>query len=332
MQNEDRLEAVFSLPGVFRFPISTQSRSEFKSWAAFGDVSYDLTSRFTLGTGLRYFEEDQESVSGPSVQAKTFDSVNPRFYAQYKMTEQANVYLSAAKGFRTGGFNLPALPTYGPESVWTYELGTKASLSGGRVTAEVAVFHSDYRDHQIVGLVQVGGVPFDVISNAGDATIKGVEGAFAWYPSDQWTLSINGNYLDTEFAEIDATFSSHAVGDPLDFVPKYGYTVSAQHDFTWNGRSGFARIDYNENGRSTLMNRYVNGALGGPTPWYRSESDVINLLNLNVGLQWSAGFSVGVFAQNLLNDRGLTDAFDIQAAAARARPLTYGVQVGVRFE
>ena len=67
-------------------------------------------------------------------------------------------------------------------------------------------------------------------------------------------------------------------------------------------------------------------------PWYFSESDVINMLNLNMNLQWNDRLSLQLFAQNLLNDRGFVDAFSIEESAARSRPRTYGVGFSVSFD
>jgi outer membrane receptor protein involved in Fe transport len=55
------------------------------------------------------------------------------------------------------------------------------------------------------------------------------------------------------------------------------------------------------------------------------------MLNFNASLDWSEHFSLGVFAQNLLNDRGYLDPLSIEETAARARPRTYGIQFGATF-
>jgi len=325
----DAPAAYFGLPGPLPDPFSVQTSSSSQSWAVFGDASYRLTGRLTIGTGLRYFEDDQEftglvnGVGNP--QAGSFDALNPRVYAQYKLTDQFNTYASAAKGFRSGGFNFSfGQPSYNPETVWTYELGTKMSLLEDRLSADLAFFYSDYSDYQIIGLPRNLDPPVSVTSNAGNATIKGLEWAVTWRPTDPWSLSFNGNYVDSEFDEINATMSSHIVGDPLDIFPKYGYTVSAQRDFKLNGRPSFVRLDYNEHGRMTFRNRSIG-------PWYFAESDVINMLNFSMSLQANESLSLSLFGQNLLNDRGFTDPFSIEEVAARSPPRTLGVGFGVTF-
>jgi outer membrane receptor protein involved in Fe transport len=322
----------FGLPGPpgtpLPDPLSFLTSISSKSTAVFGDTSYKLTQRFTLGAGLRYFEDKQDDIEGfgatATTQHGTFHSLNPRLYAQYKLSPQVNTYASAAKGFRSGGFNSLNQPAYDPEQVWTYELGAKSSLLQGRLSTDVAVFYSDYTDYQVLG--QPLDPPVPITSNAGSARIKGIEWSLNWHPTSQWDLGLNGNYIDSQFYEINVASTSHAVGDPLDMSPKYTFTVSAQRDFKWNGKGGYARLDYEQNGRSVFRDRSTG-------PWYFSQSDIINLLNLNLSLQWSDNLSLGVFGQNLLDDRGFVGSQSIiQGSTSRSRPRTFGIGFGVTFD
>ena len=315
------------LPTAYEFEFTNPSHS----LAIFGDTSYKLTDRFTLGIGLRYYLDYQQYVSGSDIQSGNFHSLDPRFYAQYKLTDQVNVYASAAKGFRTGGFNQLNQPKYDPEVVWTYELGTKTLFADGRVSADLAMFYSKYTNYQIIGELPPPEPPTDITSNAGDAKIEGVEWELAWRPGGQWTLNLNGDYLDTAFTSINQVLvngnptSAFKVGDPLDSVMKYEYTVSAQRDFDWDGKRGFTRLEFNQRGPEILRNRSTG-------PWFYDESDTIRMLNFNTGLQYSESLSLGLFAQNLLNDRGLTDPWGIERFGARSRPRTFGVNFAVKFD
>ncbi len=324
----------FALPGAPGTPlpalIAAPNKLESESGAVFGDANYQFAGRLTLGAGIRYYEDDQEYTT-TTFQIGTFKSTNPRVYAQYKLTGEANLYTSAAKGFRSGGFNALNQPRYDPEHVWTYELGTKFSALQGRLSADVAVYYSDYGDYQISGFLPPPAPPINIISNAGDARIRGIEAALTWRPSPQWLLAVNGNYLKSEFVKIDTLpaasglpSSPYVVGDSLDLFPKYRYTVSAQRDFMLGGKAGSARLDYNEQGRMSSKSRSAG-------PWYFAESDIINLVNLDVSLQWSEHLSLSVFGQNLLNDRGYLDPLALEQTAARMRPRTYGVGFGFSF-
>src|SRR6185436_18908974 len=105
---------------------------------------------FTLGAGIRYFHDDQTFTSD-AIQHGTFSATSPRVYARFKVTPDITTYTSVAKGFRSGGFNTLDQPSYGPEVVWTYELGTKATLFDRRLSSDIAIFYSDYSEYQGVG-------------------------------------------------------------------------------------------------------------------------------------------------------------------------------------
>ena len=78
--------------------------------------------------GLRYFEDDREFFDGATTQAETFDSTSPRVYVNFDLTDDIKAYASVAEGFRSGGFNPAGSPSFEPENILSYELGTKMSL------------------------------------------------------------------------------------------------------------------------------------------------------------------------------------------------------------
>ena len=145
----------------------------FKAWSVFGDVSYKLSDRLTIGAGVRDFREDQQATDFVNLTTQTakFSSVDPRVYTQYKVTDDVNVYVQRhAKGFRSGGFNVAGQPPFGPESVWTYEIGTKMSLFERHVDLDLAIFSADYSDYQTFGVVP--GTPSGLAANVGRARSK----------------------------------------------------------------------------------------------------------------------------------------------------------------
>jgi hypothetical protein len=55
------------------------------------------------------------------------------------------------------------------------------------------------------------------------------------------------------------------------------------------------------------------------------------MLNLKGDQHWSDNLRLGVFVQNLLNDRSFTGPSGFVHNAARARPQTYGIEFGVNL-
>jgi outer membrane receptor protein involved in Fe transport len=304
--------------------IHTLAETGSRSWATFGELSYSLTERLEAGAGLRYFRDRREQFNGISTQTATFDSVNPRVFAKYDVTDAVNVYLNVAKGFRSGGFNAVGQPTYDPESLWSYELGTKTSgLAGGRLSAELAIYYSQYRDIQVIG-APTGSLQ-TVTTNLSAATIQGVDLNAAWRFDAHWQLGASANYVDTRVDEIGVTHASHNVGDGLDGIPHYGYSAWLDTDFNWTPSvAGFARVDYSGQGRSIYRDRAIGD-------FFYSTSDVLDTLNLRVGAKWT-DVSFEVFAENVLDDIGYTDPFGIQGIAGRQRPRTIGLRARWQVE
>ena len=302
-------------------PISfSPDNQNSQSWAVFGDTSYAVTERLEVGLGLRYFEDDRDFFDGTATQTDTFDSLSPRLYANFDLTDDIKTYASIAKGFRSGGFNPLGQPSFDPENIWSYELGTKMSLLDGRLNAELAVFYSDYTDFQVAGVVE--GSPSTITSNGGDAEIKGLDASITWQATEGLVLGFSGNYVDSEVVGLNVTSATHMIGDSLDYTAKYSATLSATQGFEWSGRPGSARLDYNYQDRMFLTNRRF-GLLG--------SSDVINMLNLNVEWEMNESVSLGIFGSNLLNERGYLDPLTAFDNSSRSRPRTLGVQLGLDF-
>ena len=305
------------------------------SVSVFGDTHYKFFDRLTLGAGVRYYHDRigtgysaccaVDGALAPDPTA-SFHSVDPRFYADYKVSDEINVYTSAAKGFRSGGVNSfingVAEPPYSPESLWAYELGTKTSLLDGRLSADAALFYSNYTNYQVVGISRPSIVDFT--QNGGDAWLKGVEWDLTWHPVDAWTLRFNGNVLKTRFYKISVTDDAYSVGDQIGYAPNHTLVVSVQRDFVWNGRQGFTRLDYSQIGPETYTERAVGA-------YYFGETKDINMLNFNSGLQLNDNLSLGVFAQNLLNNQDFTNP-DYLEHAGKPRPRTYGINFSVKFD
>jgi iron complex outermembrane recepter protein len=338
------LTAYFGFPGPLPAgpAINTTGRGTSSAWAVFGDTSYKFADKLTLGVGLRYYRDNEAAGAGynyltmaPDIepQEATFSSTDPRFYLEFQATQSVNLYASASKGFRSGGFNTsaPGLAPYGPEQLWTYEIGEKTSWLDGRVIANADVFYSEYKGYQVITPLLIDGVLQEPTANGGNASIKGLEWDLSWHLAEQWSLTLNGDWLSTRFTEVPAippgsgAVNAYNVGDRIDFVPDYEVTASIKKDFDWGSRPGFVRLDYSQQGKETYRDRNIG-------PWFYSQSDTIHMLSFDASLKMNSNLSLGVFAQNLTNDRGYADPLSIQAMAARPRPRTYGVNFGVNFD
>jgi outer membrane receptor protein involved in Fe transport len=327
--------------GMRAAPVGFQSNSKpnqtSKSWAAFVDVSYKLGSRFELGGGVRYFEDDREIIDllaanpGATFLSGKFDATTFRTYLSYAVTDNLKLYGNVSTGFRSGGFNAPPSvaaggpPTFKPEEVTSYELGTKMALADKRVDLRAALFYSEYTD------IQMNSIFFDrngavraYTLNPGEAEIIGVEVEFNWAATDRLTFGINGDVTDTEITKItDPLQTAFVVGDPIDLVPEHSQSAWVNYDVNWSQAIlGYIRLQYTEQGETTTTLRSL-GALEPIT-----HTSTLNFLSASLVASWN-DWEFELFARNLLDEAGaLRTGGGIDP---QARPRMIGIKFGKSF-
>jgi outer membrane receptor protein involved in Fe transport len=78
---------------------------------------------------------------------------------EMKLSKGALIYVSATRGFKSGGFNPSSTAAghgYAPEWAWSYEGGWKATLMGGRSRFATSAFVMDYTDLQVQTPIGIG--------------------------------------------------------------------------------------------------------------------------------------------------------------------------------
>ncbi|WP_420719878.1 TonB-dependent receptor domain-containing protein [Novosphingobium sp. RL4] len=211
-----------------------------KAKAAFGEVYWDATDNLRVTGGLRYTDDDKTSDVIPvalftpgsglvttEVQHARFKELTGRFNVEWNpeisFTDKSMFYASYAKGYKGGGFN-PASsvsvggvqPTYAPEFVNAYEIGTKNTLAGGSVILNLTGFYYDYVDYQVSKVVAL-----TVANENIDATIKGIEFETIVQPVHGLRLNANVGLLDTSIKKGSTSIDllNRTQGDPsLTFV------------------------------------------------------------------------------------------------------------------
>ena len=244
-----------------------------KSYAAFGQLTYDFTDALSLTGGLRYTRETKEyfrtttaTTSSPVFPAivirntftfpdnlpapfnadnsVTYEAWTPSATLSYKPSRNTMVYGSVSRGFKSGGFNgrvnglgdvtqeidgqRVIVPTFKPETVWTYEVGAKGSFLDGRVNLSAAAFYSDYSNFQARvggGNTGITGGSFPVL-NAGKLRIQGFEFDVNVRPADPVTLFASVGYLDADYKEFNdgrraPSFSCNPTGQAITCRPAF---------------------------------------------------------------------------------------------------------------
>ena len=133
------------------------------SYAAFAHVVFHLTERLDLSVGARYTEDAKEidyqqtsetgffPLIGPVHADDEWDAVTPSFNVNYSANENLMVYVSANRGFKSGGYNqglgegpATAAVAFDPEYLWSYEVGLKSMSFNRRLAIDLAIFDMDW--------------------------------------------------------------------------------------------------------------------------------------------------------------------------------------------
>lgn len=319
--------------------------TQSESLAAFSDVSYELSDRFEIGGGFRYFEDARKnfnaSVPGVVPFSADFDKVTWRVVAKYKPSEDINVYANVGTGFRSGIFNgsvarAAGFPAgVGPEEVTSYEIGTKMSLLDRRVNFNAAAYFSEYDGLQsTINILHpnpaIGGT-LQINSNAQFAEIKGIEADIRWAATEGLSLSVAGERTDTEIVRVvpSATPQPYGVGDPINLIPEYSLSMTVDYQFEWAyDLPGLFAMSFNRQGES----HYAERASGLYLPGHRiTSAPEKDFLNASIGGEWK-GWQLTVFGRNLLDERDILSPYAGGIWTPQARPRTFGVVVRKGFQ
>jgi iron complex outermembrane recepter protein len=202
--------------------------SETNAYAVFAQADYALTDALTLHAGARYSYEDKEvsylydrfsDVFGSTFLTQVDDqddwsSVTPKIGLDYQINDDAMVYGSITKGFKSGGFNLLAVQSsYNEEEVISYELGAKTQLADGRIRLNGSAFYMAYDDLQVGRVVNLSAT----IENAAKANMYGAEIEFVADMTDNFNVSAGLSWLETEYDEFNTGDPGYRLGDnPVD--------------------------------------------------------------------------------------------------------------------
>jgi iron complex outermembrane receptor protein len=307
--------------------------------AVFGEVSYDISPRWTIGVGARYLEEDvfielgqvEGFLAPPTAnfrQEEPADAFNPSAYLQFKPNEDTTLYLQAARGFRSASPNEP-LPAQcqeeaaavglgalsDPDTLWNYELGTKSSFADDRVSLNLALYRSQWEGVQLFSSLQCG---FDGTLNGGDVKARGVEIELVAQPTSSWRLNASASYNKNEFEEVQEG-TGFVTGERLPGSPEKNFALGAQYNFGVGPRwRGFARADYAYVGDVRVV------FIGQPAEFL----DAYDTANVRIGLQ-SDNLAIELYGRNLGDERGVVNLASPQQGSTQViiRPREIGIEL-----
>lgn len=330
--NEVRQAFINGAPTTFLFRIG-DAPVDSESYAIFGDVTWSVSDRFDLSIGGRYFGDERSiGSSTPPVpsQGAEFDAFSPRLSVRYEINPDSSVYATASKGFRSGGFNGSGT-TFGPETLWNYEVGAKGMLLDGSLFFDFAAFYADYKDRQAQTAIDLGGGVFQAETrNVGAASGFGLEGAINARLGSGLELDATAawNNLESDVSNVEVLR-----GERFDFVAAFTASLALSQRFALtDALTGMWRIDYQYSDPYTQRAR-LGQANGNVLTLQDFRSEPQNYINARLGVE-TDGWSVSVDVRNLLNEDALLFPLAPLAASGEgvfATPRSYGLTVRRNF-
>jgi iron complex outermembrane receptor protein len=311
-----------------------------RDYAAFGEISFDITDKLTLTGGGRVYKFDNSLVgffgysagfssrtgeaacfAGPIVAGSPCTNLDKstsdtdfihKLNLTYKVNDDVLLYGTWSRGFRPGGINRRGtLDPYGPDTLDNYELGWKTSF--GPVRFNGAVYQQDWNNIQLSFL---GANGLTEIRNAGIARIRGIE-ADLYYRAGGFSLSLGGSYNDAtirrDFCRIaNATFDctidppgqTNALlapaGSRLPVTAKFKGNAVARYEFPIGGMDGHFQFAVNHIGKRRSDLRPFENDIVGNFKAYTTA-------DISFGVK-GEGWSGELFATNLFNSRGVINS------------------------
>ena len=324
------------------------------SYLSEGAMHYDF-----LLMGMR-LPQYQNLTTAPRDEGKLRDDnfeVLPKGAIKYAFDSRNFVYLSAAKGHRSGGYNIQMFSdllqsamqtemmaalrptgesnsddagsnaavkeavTYKPEFSWTYEAGTRLALFDNRLSVDGSLFLTTVRDQQISRFVDSG---FGrIMVNAGRSRSWGLDLGLRGQATDALMLWLNYGFTRATFTNYDAGDGADYTGNYVPFIPRH--TLSAGGDYR-------IALPCLKNGALTVG----ASALGAGRIYWTEANNASQPLYLTFGAhtQLEVGsISLNLWGRNLLNKHYHTFYFESmgRAFAQKGNPVQFGLDLTLKF-
>ena len=265
----------------------------------------------------------------------------------YEFASPVTVYASFTHGYKSGGFNLDSTaasggadPRFASEEVDAYEVGLKAKFLDNAVTLNVAGFHEEFTNFQVL---EFTGAQFTTF-NVPLAKSTGVEIETVIRPSDNLTVNGGLTYTNARYPDNCAgTQTSNNVlslcGNSLTNAPKWVGIMGATYDrdigdslnFFINGQLRM------ESDRRTSTQAFDPADLTTRTPVPFDVQDGNIKINMRAGLgDIDGAWGVEAWVTNLTNEitRGVTFNTVLRSGSRSAfiqEPRMFGLTLRGKF-
>lgn len=300
-----------------------------ESWAAFGQLSVDVSERLTLSGGLRWTKDEKDlKVRASPLPVAPVDVSDDQLSwdasAIYALTEHWNIYARAAQGFRAPTIQgrdvafLGQPSTADSETITSGEIGFKADLLDHRLRMNGAVFRYEIENQQLSAVGGAGN--FIQLVNADKGTGFGLELDIDWLLTQNLSISLGYSWTDTEINDKqlrveacgsgqctvqdprDANGFAFVDGNPFPQSPDNMLFVSVGYRYPLgNSDELFLSTDWFRQGKTNLFLYQA--------PEFQTNGDFEG--GVRAGYAWCNGrYEVAAFGRNITDRENLKGAID----------------------
>ena len=251
-------------------PIDRASQVNSKSYAIFGQATWNVNEKLHITAGGRYtWDEKQGQLNwsrnvdyraNPAIAAangyrpldEKWRRFNPLVTVAYDVNNEVHAYAKYATGYRAGGASSRTSDyrAFNPEDVKSYEIGVKADLFGRRARLNLAGYMMDRTGSQVdLSTIQPTVLPTGtsnfnnlVTFNApGTTKIRGVEADLTVKPVSALTVNLSYAYTYTDIPLVPVTYTQFSsTGTAL-----FSTTVNQKFYIVYTPRNAAsASVDY----------------------------------------------------------------------------------------
>lgn len=215
------------------------------SKAVFGETYWDISDDIRLTGGLRWTDDKKTFLNNssagnllspfggtsfgfgfiftpPGGEVAQFEKLTGRAVLDWRphvdFTDSTMFYASFSRGYKAGGFNPPNIvpePSYGPESVDAYEIGTKNEFLNHTLQLNLTGFYYNYYGYQFT---QAAG--FGTVTSNLNAHIYGGELESKWAPITDLLFNAQMGLLNTRIQNGPNAFSIDQY-NPTQGIPNF---------------------------------------------------------------------------------------------------------------
>lgn len=318
--------------------IFADNRSLDEQFAGFLDVSYSITEQLKATAGVRisrttvdvYNAAAGPFASGPltsSTASSKATPITPKFSLSYQIDDANMLYASAAKGFRIGGGN-PILPaaqcagalaaigltdtpsTFASDSLWSYEIGSKNKVAGGKVSMNASAFYIDWKNLQQQVFLPC---QYQYVDNVGSATSKGFELQFSVTPVRALSLGAALSYTSSKYTStaFPGTIPGAGPGSVIvsdgDTIgdPPWRISLNGDYEFPFGqNNSGYVHVDYTYQSHNSGQSPVQNPLSVSFDP-AQPNLPALQLVNLRAGVRLDDRIDASLFVNNLFDETKL---------------------------